>query len=247
MIQPMKILVASDLHYRLKQFDWLNSQAGRCDAMIIAGDMLDISSHLDLGVQIVVMKKYLKNIGEKIPLLVCSGNHDGNEKNENDEYIAPWLQEARDKQVYVDGDNVFFGSTLITVFPWWDGDVTKQEVAEQIKQSSQLEYEKWIWIYHAPPDNSLTSWAGKRFIGDAELNKWIEQYQPDMVVTGHIHESPFKTDGSWVDQLGKTWIFNAGSHIGDVPAHIILDIEAMSAEWYSLAGNDSRQLEQRGN
>lgn len=247
MIQPMKILVASDLHYRLKQFDWLDSQAGHCDAMIIAGDMLDISSHLDLGVQIVVMKKYLKNIGEKIPLLVCSGNHDGNEKNENDEYIAPWLQEARDKQVHVDGDNVFFGSTLITVFPWWDGDVTKQEVAEQIKQSSQLEYEKWIWIYHAPPDNSLTSWVGKRFIGDAELNKWIEQYQPDMVVTGHIHESPFKTDGSWVDQLGKTWIFNAGSHIGDVPAHIILDIEAMSAEWYSLAGNDSRQLEQRGN
>ncbi len=243
----MKILVVSDLHYRLKQFDWLNSQAGHCDAMIIAGDMLDISSHLDLGVQIVVMKKYLKNIGEKIPLLVCSGNHDGNEKNENDEYIAPWLQEARDKQVYVDGDNVFFGSTLITIFPWWDGDVTKQEVAEQIKQSSQLEYEKWIWIYHAPPDNSLTSWVGKRFIGDAELNKWIEQYQPDMVVTGHIHESPFKTDGSWVDQLGKTWIFNAGSHIGDVPAHIILDIEAMSAEWYSLAGNDSRQLEQRGN
>ncbi len=247
MIRPMKILVASDLHYRLKQFDWLNSQAGHCDAMIIAGDMLDISSHLDLGVQIVVMKKYLKNIGEKIPLLVCSGNHDGNEKNENDEYIARWLQEARDKQVYVDGDNVFFGSTLITVFPWWDGDVTKQEVAEQIKQSSQLEYEKWIWIYHAPPDKSLTSWVGKRFIGDAELNKWIEQYQPDMVVSGHIHESPFKTDGSWVDQLGKTWIFNAGSHIGDVPAHIILDIEAMSAEWYSLAGNDSRQLEQRGN
>jgi len=40
----MKILVASDLHYRLKLFDWLASQADHCDAMIIAGDMLDISS-----------------------------------------------------------------------------------------------------------------------------------------------------------------------------------------------------------
>jgi Icc-related predicted phosphoesterase len=238
----MKILVASDLHYRLKQFDWLTSQASHCDAMIIAGDMLDISSYLDLDVQIVIIKKYLENIGEKTPLLVCSGNHDGNEKNDADEYIAPWLQEARAQQVHVDGDNVLFGSTLFTIFPWWDGDVSRKEVSEQFRKSSQLEFDKWVWIYHAPPDNSSTSWVGKRFIGDSELNKWIEQYQPDLVVTGHIHESPFKTDGSWTDQIGKTWVFNAGSHIGDVPAHIILDLEKMSAEWYSLAGSDSRQL-----
>jgi hypothetical protein len=30
---------------------------------------------------------------------VCSGNHDGNEKNEADEYVAPWLQEFRSGQV----------------------------------------------------------------------------------------------------------------------------------------------------
>lgn len=238
----MKILIASDLHYRLKQFDWLASQATQCDAMIIAGDMLDISSCLDLSVQIVVMKKCLKNIGKQTHLLVCSGNHDGNEKNEADEYVAPWLQEARDQQVHVDSENVFFGKTLITIFPWWDGDVTKQEVSEQFEQASQLEFGKWFWIYHAPPDNSPTSWVGKRFIGDIELNKWIEQYQPDLVITGHIHESPFKPDGSWVDQIGKTWILNAGSHIGDIPAHIILDLETMNAEWYSVAGSDSRQL-----
>jgi len=238
----MKILIASDLHYRLKQFDWLTRQAAQCDAMIIAGDLLDISSYLDISVQTVVMKKYLKTIGDQIPLLVCSGNHDGNEKNDADEYIAPWLQEVRGQQLHVDGDNVFFGKTLITIFPWWDGDVTRQEVAEQFAAASRLEYENWIWIYHAPPDNSPTSWTGKRFIGDAELNKWIEQYHPRLVITGHIHESPFKPAGSWIDQIGKTWILNAGSHIGDVPAHIILDLEAMNAEWYSLAGSDSRQL-----
>ena len=238
----MKILIASDLHYRLKQFDWLTRQASQCDAMIIAGDVLDISSCLDISVQTVVMKKYLQTIGQQIPLLVCSGNHDGNEKNAADEYIAPWLQEVRDQQLHVDGDNVFFGKTLLTIFPWWDGDVTRQKVAEQFELASQLEYRKWIWIYHAPPDNSPTSWAGKRFIGDVELNKWIEQYQPDLVVTGHIHESPFKTGGSWIDQIGTTWVLNAGSHIGDVPAHIILDLEVMNAEWYSLAGSDSRQL-----
>jgi Icc-related predicted phosphoesterase len=240
----MKILVASDLHYRLKQFDWLTGQAEHCDAMIIAGDMLDISGHMDLDVQIVVMKKYLSQIGEKTPLLICSGNHDGNEKNDADEYIAPWLQEVRGQQVYVDGDNVFFGDTLFTIFPWWDGDVTKQEVSEQFKHACALEFGKWVWLYHAPPDSSPTSWTGKRFIGDPELNKWIEQYRPDLVVTGHIHESPFKTDGSWADKIGNTWVFNAGSHIGDVPAHIILDLDSMNAEWHSLLGDDCRQLKE---
>lgn len=238
----MKILIASDLHYRLKQFDWLSRQASQCDAMIIAGDVLDISSSLDISVQTVVMKKYLQTIGHQIPLLVCSGNHDGNEKNHANEYIAPWLQEVRDQQLHVDGDNVFFGTTLFTIFPWWDGDVTRKEVTEQFEAASRLEYGRWIWIYHAPPDNSPTSWTGKRFIGDGELNKWIEQYHPHLVVTGHIHESPFKPAGSWVDRIGVTWVLNAGSHIGDVPAHIILDLEAMNAEWYSLAGSDSRQL-----
>jgi predicted phosphodiesterase len=75
----VKILVASDLHYRLKQFDWLASQAGSYDAQIIAGDLLDISFPMDLSVQIVVLKKYLRKIGAITPLLVCSGNHDGNE------------------------------------------------------------------------------------------------------------------------------------------------------------------------
>jgi Icc-related predicted phosphoesterase len=238
----MKILVSSDLHYRLKQFDWLASQAHNYDAVIIAGDMLDISSSLDLNVQIVVIKKCLKKISEQSRLLVCSGNHDGNEKNEADEYIAPWLQDIQEEQIHVDGESIMIGNSLFTIFPWWDGDVTLQQVSAQFEQASQQANGQWIWIYHAPPDNSPTSWVGKRHIGDAELNKWIEQYQPDMVITGHIHESPFKRDGSWADQIGRTWVFNAGSHIGDVPAHIVLDLEEMNAEWVSLAGEESRKL-----
>ena len=238
----MKILVASDLHYRLKQFDWLVSQAGNYDALILAGDLLDISSPMDLSVQIVVMKKYFTKLSAATRLLVCSGNHDGNEKNDADEYIAPWLQEARAEQVHVDGDNVFFEETLVTIFPWWDGDVTRGEVARQFERASRLAFKKWIWIYHAPPDNSPTSWTGKRFIGDTDLNRWIAQYQPDLVVAGHIHESPYKPGGSWVDQIGKTWVFNAGAYMGDVPPHIELDLDAMNVEWHSLAGNESRRL-----
>ena len=232
----MKILVASDLHYKLKQFDWIANRAEHFDAVILAGDLLDISSPLDLNLQIDVIRKCLQKISEQTHLMVCSGNHDGNEKNSHDEFIAPWLLDTRAERLSVDGDNVQFADTLFTIFPWWDGDVTKREVGQQIESASKIECKKWVWIYHAPPDESATSWAGKRFIGDIELNQWIDSYKPDLVISGHIHESPFKEDGSWVDRLGDTWILNAGNNIGDMPAHIVLDLEAMSAQWVSLAG-----------
>ena len=239
----MKLLVASDLHYRLKQFDWLVQQAQYFDAVAIVGDVLDISSALDLDVQILVIKRYLDRISAESPLLICSGNHDGNAKNDADEFIAPWLQEARRPRLHVDGDSVLFGSLLVTVFPWWDGPVTRQEVEQQFERASRMTFDRWLWLYHAPPDQSPTSWAGKRLIGDAELNRWIEQYRPDVVLSGHIHQSPFKPDGSWVDQIGRTWVFNAGSYAGDIPPHIVLDLDAMQADWYSLAGNESRTLD----
>lgn len=241
----MKILIASDLHYRLKQFDWLEKVASDYDAMIIAGDLLDISSHLDLNVQIVVISKYLKRISQKTRLLVCSGNHDGNEKNDNDEFIAPWLQKVRDSDLHVDGDNIYFEKTLITIFPWWDGEVTKNAVSEQFSMARQMqpEFSRWVWIYHAPPDNSPTSWNGNRFFGDRELNHWIDKYHPDIVISGHIHESPFKPAGSWIDKIGNTWVLNAGNYISDIPPYIILDLEGMTAEWHSLAGDGKKELD----
>ena len=49
------------------------------------------------------------------------------------------------------------------------------------------------------------------------------QYRPDIVLTGHIHQSPFRNGGSWVDRIGDTWVFNAGRQIGPSPTHVIVD------------------------
>ena len=67
---------------------------------------------------------------------------------------------------------------------------------------------------HAPPANSPTSWGGKRFFGDVELVQWITEYQLSMVISGHVHQSPFIPDGSWFDRLGTTWVFNTGLQHG---------------------------------
>ena len=52
----MKILYVADLHYSLRQFDWLLANAGFCDVAAIGGDLLDVGGALDPDVQIVVVE-----------------------------------------------------------------------------------------------------------------------------------------------------------------------------------------------
>ena len=112
---------------------------------------------------------------------------------------------------------------LFTVCPWWDGPLVKDKIATQFADAAAMRLGKWIWIHHAPPANSPTSWGGARYFGDVELVQWIGQYRPDMVVCGHVHQSPFVHDGSWYDRIGATWVFNVGQQFGRPPAHIVLD------------------------
>ena len=73
----MNLLFVADLHYALKQFDWLTVNAAECDALIIGGDLLDIAGVLEIDVQVVVVEKYLQRLRQATRLIVSSGNHDG--------------------------------------------------------------------------------------------------------------------------------------------------------------------------
>lgn len=229
----MRLIFLADLHYSLKQFDWLLAQSGKYDLTVIGGDLLDLASNLDLDVQISVVEKYLGLILKNSKLVVSSGNHDGDSRNEGDESVAQWLQEFKRDGLYVDGDSFDLQGTRITVCPWWDGDISRAGIEKQLERDAASKQGRWIWIHHAPPEGSKTSWTGRKYIGDEFLRKWIDKYQPDMVLSGHIHNAPFAEPGSWVDRLGKTWVFNVGHQTGGKPTSLTIDLETMQAEWSS--------------
>ncbi|HEY6169113.1 MAG TPA: metallophosphoesterase [Verrucomicrobiae bacterium] len=239
----MKILFVADLHYELKQFDWLMAHAADFDAVIIGGDLLELAAFLDPDVQVVVVEKYLSRLCQQTRLLVCSGNHDGDARSAADESICNWLREMKAGQLFVDGDSVEIGDTLITICPWWDGPVSQAEVEKSLAQDFKKPKQRWIWIHHSPPDKSPVSWAGKKYGGDECLVDWIQQYEPDLVLSGHIHNAPFHSKGSWNDRLGKTWVFNPGRQIGPCPTYLIFDLDQMSVEWFSLEDQQARQLD----
>ncbi len=238
----MRILFVADLHYALKQFDWLATRAADFDVVVIGGDLLDLASALDLDVQIVVMEKYFARLREVTNLVVSSGNHDGDSRNAANESVARWLVDAKAPRLFVDGDSLEVDGTLITVCPWWDGPVSRKQLEELLARDAAKPKSKWIWIHHAPPDGSMVSWTGRKFGGDEFLVKWIGRYQPDLVLSGHIHNAPFYADGSWIDRLGTTWIFNPGRQIGERPAYLSIDMDKMTASWISLTGEEVREL-----
>jgi len=230
----MKFLLVSDLHYALKQYDWTASVASEFDVVVIAGDHLDISGHVDGSVQIVVILKYLQRLNACTTLIASSGNHDLDTRDADGEKIARWMTRVRALGIPTDGDTIALGTTLVTVCPWWDGPRAMNAVQAQLERDAGKPKDSWIWVYHAPPDRSPTSWSGRQFYGDAELLSWIETYKPDIVFCGHIHQAPFHEAGSWVDRIGPSWVFNCGQQLGPTPTHVMIDTDAREAIWMSL-------------
>lgn len=230
----MRILAVADLHYALPQFDWLLRVSPRYDLVIIAGDLLEGQSFVSTTAQMQVMLKYLERLREKTTLLVCSGNHDLNHQYSTGEKYARWVQYARSANLHTDGDSVVIAGTKFSVFPWWDGNIAKNAIGRQLEAAAPVRGEPWIWIYHAPPTDAAVAWSGQRHFGDELLAAWIKQYNPFLVFAGHVHEAPFVRNGSWVERVGATWVFNAGKQIGDIPTHICIDTQLREAVWFSL-------------
>jgi Icc-related predicted phosphoesterase len=239
----MKILIVSDLHYTLPQFDWLVAAAPSYDLVVIAGDLLDIASSVDPETQIIVVLKYLRRLRALTKIVVCSGNHDLDGIGANGEKQALWMNMVKRLAIPADGDTMFVDDTMITICPWWDGPLTQKAIGKQFADAVKYRDGPWVWVYHAPPNNSPISWAGHRHYGDAALNGWIAEYAPDLVICGHVHDAPFVGEGSWVDRIGSSWVFNTGRQIGEVPTSIAIDTMARQAAWFSNEGAQSVALD----
>jgi Icc-related predicted phosphoesterase len=239
----MRVLLTSDLHYQLRQYDWLSVAAPHFDAVVIAGDHIDASLGVPGEVQIAALSASMGALAQKARVLVCSGNHDLNARSADGEKTADWLDAVRSDALAVDGDTVRLGEMLFTVCPWWDGPHARDGVAHLLDSAAaqREDGQRWVWVYHAPPEGPL-SWNGKRHYGDAVLPGLIARHAPSAVLCGHIHQAPYANGGSWVERVGDTWLFNAGRQIGDVPARIEIDFAAQNARWLSLAGVEEMSL-----
>ena len=240
---PVKCLLVADLHYDLRKFDWVLAAADAVDVVVLAGDHLDAASAVARPAQALIVEKYLRRIRERAALVVSSGNHDLDSLDRYGRKVTRWIARARRWDVPTDGDSHLIGDTLFTICPWHDGAGASASIEAHIARDAAVRPQRWVWVHHAPPEGSPISFDGRRSFGDAALRAWIEAFAPDVVLSGHVHQSPFRSGGSWADRIGATWVFNAGHQIGPLPSHIVVDMAAPGAFWISLAGAETVPLD----
>jgi len=246
----MQILLVGDLHYDLRQLDWVLAEADGFDLVVIVGDLLDISSAVALEAQVPVVLGYLERLASKpARIVVCSGNHDLTGRDPAGEKAALWLPQVAAFGITTDFSSLMLGNDLVTVCPWWDGPIGRDRVEQFLVEQAARERERWVWVYHWPPPDLPVSWTGTRSYGDADLAGWIDRFAPDLVLSGHVHQAPLETGGSWFARTGldqATVVVNAGRQIGPRPSHVIVDLDAWSASWWSFEAQDAQHLASGG-
>lgn len=80
---------------------------------------------------------------------------------------------------------------------------------EQLKGRLQPgEMERSVWIVHQPPASLRMDLCGNgKLAGSPALLRFIQNNQPLLGLSGHIHESPHQPGGRWVANVGRTtWV-----------------------------------------
>ena len=231
----MRLLVAADIHDNLRQMAWLEAAASQYDAVIIAGDLLDVTGHRPLDAQRRTMQEALRLISMRAPVLVASGNHDA-----TDDGDCAWLREIAGPRLFVDGSTVAWNGVAVTLWPWRAAGATAlpQGAAHDLPGVTR------IWVHHAPPGGTRVGCCadGKAPGGSAGLVERIHRHRPTLVVSGHTPDAPFRPKGGWGDRVGDSMCVNPGRQHGHEPAYIIVDEKAGQASWVTATCRDDRPL-----
>lgn len=90
-------------------------------------------------------------------------------------------------------------------------------------------FDHLICAIHEPPQDSLVDQLGNgQHVGSPGVRSFIERVQPDVVLTGHIHESP------GIDHIGRTPVINPGMLAGGGYVRIDYTGDALTAQLLSV-------------
>ena len=194
----MQLIGLTDIHGRPGNIDKIKSKLAEADAVIISGDITHFGREKDT----ISIIENIKNYNSAI--FAVSGNCD---YPEVESYLA--------RSGYgINGTSVYFkGLTLIGLggsLPCpgkTPNELNDSELNQLLAKSVSgvTEQSNLILVSHQPPVNTLNDEVSKGIhVGSKSVRSFIEEYQPLICFTGHIHE------GVGIDTIGSTKIVNPG-------------------------------------
>lgn len=202
----MKILIISDAHGNVENIEKLSEQAKNADLVFFGGDFAKFNCP-ETGKP--ALEALLKNSGSIFAVL---GNCDE----------PDFISEIEDADICVQ-KSMFFKDGLVIAGSGggskFSGDTPFERTEDELVQDfdviknslSQIadddgKCSSLVLIMHNPPKDTKTDVIpGGIHVGSQKLREFIENVQPVLVVTGHIHES------AGIDKIGESTVINPGA------------------------------------
>jgi uncharacterized protein len=190
----MKILALSDIHgdQRFMQTMAQKGKAANVDLVILAGDLADDHGNID------GLVGPLK--AEGLDVAVLPGNHEGLAKTNF--LVKKYDAKSLHGYVIQKGDVGIFGCGYADV---GIHQLSEAEFFNTLKQAHEQvkDVKTKIMVSHVQPSDSIIGLGV--FPGSTGVRRAVEQFQPQIHICGHIHE----THGMQ-EQIGKTKVLNVG-------------------------------------
>lgn len=194
----MTILALADIHGAYEKMMEVVTAHPEADALLIAGDLTTHGTVEETKAAIQMLRKTGKQV------FVVAGNMDPPELDD----VFVRLGVSLNGRGIVLNNVGFFGVSAAPLSPLMTpNEIPEEEIARRAEQGlTQVASAQWkIFVPHSPPFNTrLDVVRSGKHVGSRAVRTFIERWEPDVVVCGHIHEA------RGVDSIGKTVAINCG-------------------------------------
>jgi uncharacterized protein len=195
----MKIIAMPDIHGDIKKIAKLKTQLSEVDLVLLVGDITNFG-HQEKMLEIIQL---VQDINPEV--ITVPGNCDYQDTETVMDDIGTNLN-GRTRSI--EGKTFAgLGGSLYTPFNGTPFEVTEEYFQEKLDSLSSgiNSNEPLIFLSHQPPINTTADGIPNGMhVGSKVVREFIEQYQPLVCFTGHIHE------GKGIDHIGKTKVINPG-------------------------------------
>lgn len=193
----MKITVLSDIHADLDRLVRATPILRDSDALVVSGDL---SGHGDLQ----ELRYVIRALQDVQPVvMVIPGNMDGPRSVDLFKELGVNIHGQ-----YVEMNSVgFAGAGASTPTPFGTPfELPEAEIVALLDTGFDgCTASRTVAVCHNPPHGTrVDRILMGRHVGGKQIRAWIERVQPDVFLSGHIHEAP------GVDRLGDTVLLNPG-------------------------------------
>ncbi len=188
-----------DVHNQLGNIHRIEDIA-RADGVLVSGDLTNVGNRSRAAALI----DEIKSLNSRVYVQI--GNMDTRE-------VEKYLDEAEvnihNRMVPLSDDVHVLGLGYSTPTPFsTPSEVSENQIRDWLAKTTPLalEAKHLIFLSHTPPFNTSADRLGRgNNVGSMAVRNFIEEVQPAVCVTGHIHEARSE------DRIGKTIIINPGT------------------------------------